>query len=141
MELGALKGGGQLAIEGLDAKRRQTTDLSAFFAEEVRVVVNDGTAGIEELVAPNPVPQVHSSEQAGFREVSQNSPDGRLVVGAFRQGPHHLLVGEWAGRLVEDDQDGDASTGGTQSMPADERAHFVLNVFEVLGQAGLRGPA
>ena len=141
LELGSSKGSGQLAIEGLDAKGRQAADVAAGLAEEVWVVVDDGAAGVQQFVAPDPIAQVHSAQDAGLSQVRENPPDRGLVVGALGQGAHHLFVGEGSRGFVQDHEHPDAGARGAKSSSSDELADLLSDMVEVLGQAGLREPA
>lgn len=78
----------------LDADLRQTGDLAALRADEVRVLGVQRVVGAAQLEAPHVVAEVDPAEQAGASEVDQVAVDRRRVVAVPDQRLDQLAVTE-----------------------------------------------
>ena len=69
MEIGVHQCSREGTVTATYFERRQTGHLVADFAEEVRMIVTQWTAGVMEFISPYSVAQIHASDQANPSEV------------------------------------------------------------------------
>ena len=111
--------------------RLQAAHLSAVLTQEVRMIVGHGATGVAELIAPDPVAEIHAREDPMIGHIGEDSPDRRPVIDALREGLHDLFVGHGAPLFVEDDQDSDPGCSGAQAVLLEQRAHLFADFVDV----------
>lgn len=122
---------GECAVWRRDLQRRQAAHLSAVLTQEVRMIVGHGATGVAELIAPDPVAEIHAREDPMIGHIGEDSPDRRPVIDALREGLHDLFVGHGAPLFVEDDQDSDPGCSGAQAVLLEQRAHLFADFVDV----------
>ena len=102
------------------------------------MVVGDRAASVMQLIAPNPVAEIHASEDIATGEIRQDPPDGRLVVAPGGQKFHDLLMRHRSPLLMQRHKHGYPRSRSAHSLRMEERSHLTAHSLKMLQSAGLQ---